>query len=139
MLPPWEMGDQHAIPWRFKRASNYVGAPTRAILATNPSTLLTKHPNTERETIMAILTLKQYLTEHENDLIAKYGCSRKEAHSITIDWRDYVVRSFAAGEDVPLRLWRTLDDSLQYRVFRTSRALRDDNLTHTLRAPLKQS
>ena len=92
---------------------------------------------------MAILTLKQYLTEHENYLIAKYGCSRNEAraanHSTTIDWRDYVVRSFAAGEDMPLRLWITLDDSLQYRVLRTSRALRDDNLTHTLRASLKQS
>ena len=89
---------------------------------------------------MAILTLKQYLTEHENYLIAKYGCSRNEAraanHSITIDWRDYVVRSFAAGEDMPLRLWRT---SLQYRILRTSRALRDDNITHTLRASLKQS
>ena len=85
---------------------------------------------------MAILTLKQYL-------IAKYVCSRKEAsaanHSTAIDWRDYVVRSFAAGEDMPLRLWRSLDDSLQYRVLRTSRALRDDNLTHTLRAALKQS
>ena len=92
---------------------------------------------------MAILTLKQYLTEHENYLIAKYGCARNEAsaanHSITIDWRDYVVRSFAAGEDMPLRLWRTLDDSLQYRVLRTPRALRDDNLTHTLRASLKKS
>ena len=92
---------------------------------------------------MSLLTLKQYLTEHENDLIAKYGCSRKEAsaanHSTAIAWRDYVVRSFAAGEDMPLRLWGTLDDSLQYRVLRTSRALRDDNLTHTLRAPLKQS
>ena len=89
---------------------------------------------------MAILTLKQYLTEHENYLIAKYGCTRKEARaanqSITIEWRDYVVRSFAAGEDMPLRLWRT---SLQYRVLRPSRALRDDNLTHTLRASLKQS
>ena len=92
---------------------------------------------------MAILTLKQYLTEHENYLIAKYGCARNEAsaanHSIVIEWRDYVVRSFAAGEDMPLRLWRTLDDSLQYRVLRTPRALRDDNLTHTLRASLKQS
>ena len=28
---------------------------------------------------MAILTLKQYLTEHENYLIAKYGCARNEA------------------------------------------------------------
>ena len=57
---------------------------------------------------MSLLTLKQYLTEHENDLIAKYGCSRNEAraanHSIVIEWRDYVVRSFAAGEDMPLRL-----------------------------------
>ena len=92
---------------------------------------------------MAILTLKQYLTEHENYLIAKHGCSRKESsaanHSTAIAWRDYVVRSFAAGEDMPLRLWRTLDDSLQYRVLRTYRALRDDNLTHTLRAALKQS
>ena len=92
---------------------------------------------------MTILTLKQYLTEHENYLIAKHSCSRKEAsaanHTVTIDWRDYVVRSFAAGEDMPLRLWRTLDDSLQYRVLQTSRALRDDNLTHTLRASLKQS
>ena len=92
---------------------------------------------------MVILTLKQYLTEHENYQITKYGCSRKEAsaanHTITIEWRDYVVRSFAAGEDMPLRLWRSLDDSLQYRVLRTSRALRDDNITHTLRAALKQS
>ena len=30
---------------------------------------------------MSLLTLKQYLTEHENDLIAKYGCSRNEARA----------------------------------------------------------
>ena len=92
---------------------------------------------------MTLLTLKQYLTEHENYLIAKHGCSRKEAsaanQTIAVEWRDYVVRSFATGQDIPLRLWRSLDDSLQYRVLRTSRALRDDNLTHTLRASLKQS
>ena len=90
---------------------------------------------------MPILTLKQYLTEHENYLIAKHGCSRKEAsaanQTIAFEWREYVVRSFAAGDDLPLRLWRALDDSLQNRVLRTSRALRDDNLTRTLRSSLK--
>ena len=92
---------------------------------------------------MAILTLKQYLTEHENYLITKHGCSRKEAsaanQTIAVEWRDYVVRSFAAGDDMPLRLWRSLDESLQYRILRTPRALRDDTLTHTLRSALKQS
>ena len=39
MLPPWEMGDRHTIPQRFKRAFNYVGETTRAILATYPQAL----------------------------------------------------------------------------------------------------
>ena len=48
------------------------------------------------------------------------------------EWRDYVVREFNNGETMSVKFWSSLDESLQYRILRTPRALKDDALTRSL-------
>ena len=83
-----------------------------------------------------MLTLKQYQRMEQDRLIAKHGCTRADAmladHETAREWRDYVVHSFNDGEDIPTRLWRSMDEGLRYRVLRTPRALKDDALTRKL-------
>ena len=87
-------------------------------------------------------TFKQYVDLQHRYIAAKYGISLAEAerecpaHIYAADWEDYIHNQFNAGEDIPTRLWRALPERLQRRVLRSRRALRDDALTHDLRARL---
>ena len=87
-------------------------------------------------------TFNQFVDLQHRYIAAKYGISLVEAgqecpaHIYAADWEDYVLQQFNAGEDVPTRLWRSLPERLQRRVLRSRRALRDDALTHDLRARL---
>lgn len=88
---------------------------------------------------MKIKTFRQYVDEARRDAAIRYDISLAEAerelpeHRYTSEWRDYVIRTFNEGADIPTALWRSLDEGLQYRVLRSTRALRDDALTHNLR------
>lgn len=85
-----------------------------------------------------ILTLKQYKDRHCRYLADKYNISFAKAQReypeayYRMEYRDYVVESFDNGCDIPTRLWHSFDDGLQYRILRSSRALRDNELTHKL-------
>lgn len=87
-----------------------------------------------------ILTFKQYVdVMHRNAMASHDGLTlsgaRRELPAMMYwrEWRDYVVVSFDNGAHLTTRLWRSFDDALQWRVLRTHRALRDDNLTRSLR------
>lgn len=86
-----------------------------------------------------IPTFRQYVDRAHDVAIAKYGITRVEARQELPDsrysqeWRDLVVRAFNDGATMPTRLWRSMDEGLRYRVLRSSRALRDNSLTRSLR------
>ena len=88
------------------------------------------------------MTFNQYVDLQHRYISAKYGISLAEAarecpaHIYSADWEGHIVSAFNAGEDIPTRLWRSLPERLQRRVLRSPRALRDDALTHYLRARL---
>ena len=85
-----------------------------------------------------IKTLKQYMKRIYTRVCDKYGIdmgtARYElpAELSRYDWRDYVVHAFNDGATMTPKVWRSLDDRTQYRVMHTQRAMRDDELTHTL-------
>ena len=87
-------------------------------------------------------TFKQYVDLQHRYVSAKYGISLAEserecpAHIYAADWEEYIYNQFNAGEDIPTRLWRSLPERLQRRVLRSHRALKDDAVTHDLRARL---
>lgn len=85
-----------------------------------------------------IKTFRQYVDEERRDAAGRYDITLAEAtrelpeHRYVSEWRDYVVKTFNEGSDIPTALWRSLDEGLQYRVLRSTRALRDDALTNFL-------
>ena len=98
---------------------------------------------TTTTTEVEIPTFRQYVDNRRRLAAAKYGITLAEAARELPDsryrseWRELVVKLFEDGNaDMPTRLWRSLDEGLRYRVLRTSRALRDDELTRHLRALL---
>ena len=85
-----------------------------------------------------IMTLKQY-TDAEDRATAKYfNVTIAEVRQETprrrreIEWREYVIKAFDQGGTITTRLWRAMDESLQRRILRRPRALRDDALTRDL-------
>lgn len=89
-----------------------------------------------------IPTFRQYVKASRAAAMKEYGIDAREAAQELPDsrysqeWRDLVVRTFNEGAAMPTRLWRSMDEGLQYRVLRSTRALRDDALTRELRAKL---
>lgn len=85
-----------------------------------------------------IKTFKQYVAGKHEKAAERHGISVAEARRelpeemFWSEWRDYVVDMFDSGVTMTTRMWRTLDEGLQYRVLRTRRALRDDMLTRSL-------
>lgn len=85
-----------------------------------------------------VRTFRQYVDAARHRLAAKYDLPMAEAVRespeswYTQEWRDYVVHAFNEGATIPTRMWRTLDEGLRYRVLRSPRALRDNELTRTL-------
>lgn len=85
-----------------------------------------------------IKTFRQYVDEARRDAASRYDITLAEAtrelpeHRYESEWRDYLVRSFNEGAAIPTALWRSLDEGLQYRVLRSTRALRDNDITRTL-------
>lgn len=85
-----------------------------------------------------IKTLKQYMKRIYTLACDKYGIdmgtARYElpAELFCYEYRDYVVRAFNDGATMTPSVWLSLDDRTQYRVMHTQRAMRDDELTHTL-------
>lgn len=85
-----------------------------------------------------IKTFRQYVDEERRDAASRYDITLVEAirelpeHRYVAEWRDYVVKTFNEGSDIPTALWRSLDEGLQYRVLRSTRALRDNTLTGQL-------
>ena len=88
---------------------------------------------------MTIKTFRQYVEESRREAARKHDISLAEAarelpeSRFSSEWRDYAVNMFNAGHDIPTRLWRSMDEGLQYRVLRSKRALQDDAITHELR------
>lgn len=89
-----------------------------------------------------MMTFNQFVDLQHRYISAKYDVSLAEAerecpaHIYAADWEDHIICAFNAGEDIPTRLWRSLPERLQRRVLRSRRALRDDAVTHDLRARL---
>lgn len=85
-----------------------------------------------------VLTFRQYVDSARKALATKYDLPMAEVtrespdSQYTQEWRDYVVHTFNGGATIPTRMWRTLDEGLRYRVLRSPRALRDDELTRKL-------
>lgn len=90
-------------------------------------------------TMKRIKTFRQYARERRQEVARKNEMSFAEVErempdsAYAADWRDYVVSAFNAGAEMPTSLWRTLDEGLQYRLLRSSRALKDNALTRKLR------
>ena len=87
-----------------------------------------------------ILTFKQYVDAAHRNAVARHDgltltVARRELPAAMYwqEWRDYVVFSFNDGAQLTTKFWRSLDDALRWRILRTHRALRDDNLTCALR------
>ena len=89
-----------------------------------------------------MMTFNQFVDLQHRYISAKYCISLAEAarerpaHIYSVDWEDHIISAFNAGEDIPTRLWRSFPERLQRRVLKSRRALRDDALTHDLRARL---
>lgn len=94
------------------------------------------------ERVVKVQTFKQFVAERRRETAERHGVSvakatREMSESVyTNQWRDYLVRAFNDGALISTRLWRSLDEGLQYRVLRSPRALRDDDLTRALRGAL---
>lgn len=90
-------------------------------------------------TVPKIKTFRQYVEDDHRKAARKHGITLAEAtrelpeHLYVAEWRNHVVSTFNAGADISTALWRSLDEGLQYRVLRSTRALRDDALTLDLR------
>lgn len=88
-------------------------------------------------------TFKQYVREIYASQSERHGISVAEAMRETPEavysgeWREHIVKSFNDGEDIPTRMWRSFDEGLRYRVLRSPRALRDDDLTRELKAKIR--
>lgn len=84
-------------------------------------------------------TFRQYVEDIHRHAASRHSISLAEARrelpdaGFRADWRDYIVKEFNQGATLSTRLWRSLDEGLQYRVLRTPRALRDNELTRRLR------
>lgn len=85
-----------------------------------------------------VLTFRQYVDAARRAAATRYELPLAEIarelpeHRYVQEWRDYVVRAFNDGATIPTRLWRTFDEGLRYRVLRSTRALRDNDLTREL-------
>lgn len=85
-----------------------------------------------------ILTFRQFVSERHVETAARQKMSVTQVRSEMPDfiyqnkWRDEVVKQFNNGAIISKRLWRTLDEGLRYRLMRSTRALRDDALTHEM-------
>lgn len=94
--------------------------------------------NGSTTTTPRIKTFRQYVEEERRDAAGRYDITLAEAarelpeHRYVNEWRDYVVKTFNEGSNIPTALWRSLDEGLQYRVLRSTRALRDNTLTGQL-------
>lgn len=83
-----------------------------------------------------IVSLANYTKAKQADLLKKYPNEGKEIRrSHTKDyynqeWRDEVVKAFNNGADIHPNLYRHMDNALKYRILRTPRALRSDEVTH---------
>lgn len=86
-----------------------------------------------------IKAFKQYVHAIHTRACDKYGIDMDTARyelpasTFRYDWRGYVVREFNHGATMTPKVWQSLDDMTQYRVMTTRRAMRDDELTRTLR------
>ena len=69
-------------------------------------------------------TLRKYPHAEPDDLMSEQFYSA--------EWRDYVVKEFNNGTNLSVKFWSSLDETLQHRILRTPRALKDDALTRTL-------
>ena len=90
-----------------------------------------------------MLTFKQFVSEQHLSAMRKHDLTAAEAreelpkHIYWVEWRDYVVKSFNAGQEIPTKLWRSLDEGLQHRILRSPRALKSNEVTAALKAKLK--
>ena len=75
------------------------------------------------QTFKQYVNSKRTIARHKYGITAAEACAELPESAYWQEWRDYVVSSFNAGEDIPTRLWNTLDEGLQYRVKRTPRSL----------------
>lgn len=85
-------------------------------------------------------TFKQYVKQIHRKASLRHGITLLEARrelpasNYWADWRAEVVTLFNEGAGIPTKLWRSFDETLQRRILRTPRALRDDELTRELRS-----
>lgn len=96
-------------------------------------------PEPEKPASEGPQTFRQYVAEKRRAAMEKYDISSAEAERelpdsrFAAEYRDQLVKAFDGGQDIPARLWNTFDDSLKRRILRTTRALRDDDLTRKYR------
>ena len=81
-------------------------------------------------------TLEQFTKMKHAETLRKYPHAGPEdmmsEQFYSAEWRDYVVKEFNSGANLSVKFWGSLEESLQYRILRTPRALKDDALTRTL-------
>ena len=83
----------------------------------------------------AILTLAQFADREQRAAAANCNvtlaevlrCYPREHYSR--DWTEYTEKAFDAGGEFATRAWRALPDWHRRRILRSTRALRDDDLT----------
>lgn len=85
-----------------------------------------------------IRTFRQYVDQSTRAIADEFGCTLREAReawtdaSWRADWWAECLHRFAEGADFPTRLWRDLPDVARREVLRSTRCLRDAELTHRL-------
>lgn len=90
-------------------------------------------------------TFRQYVNAIHREAAVSCGLSVAEVsrdlpESMYHDeWLDHVVRSFDGGATITTRLWRSLSEGMQYRLLRSTRALRDEALTRELVSSSRQA
>ena len=85
-----------------------------------------------------ILTLPQYADREQRSLVERYGVTL--AHAVELyprrhyrsEWWKYVLSEFNDGGEFTTRQWRALTADERFYVLRTTRALRDNDLTHRM-------
>lgn len=89
-----------------------------------------------------MLTLRQYVDKRQKEMAKKYDLSIREINEayprdcemFRQDWWEFnVVKNFDKnGAEMNMHVWRSLDARQRFTLLRTTRALRDDALTHEL-------
>lgn len=94
--------------------------------------------NSHQDTPDKVLTLNQYMDRLHRDAAARHDIPIAEAarelptEAWRGEWEKYVYKAFGDGADISTTLWRSFDWRTQRALLRTTRALRNPEVTRAL-------